>query len=115
MNNLNKEKAKKKIKALREKIRKAEYRYFVLDDPQISDAEFDKLMQDLLKLESQFPELVTADSPTQRVGGEVLDEFEKVEHSTEMLSLDNSFNAEELRGFDQRVKKIQLKEIINIL
>ncbi|ADQ15253.1 NAD-dependent DNA ligase LigA [Halanaerobium hydrogeniformans] len=105
MNNLNKEKAKKKIKALREKIRKAEYRYFVLDDPQISDAEFDKLMQDLLKLESQFPELVTADSPTQRVGGEVLDEFEKVEHSTEMLSLDNSFNAEELRGFDQRVKK----------
>ena len=105
MNNLNKEKAKKKIKALREKIREAEYRYFVLDDPQISDAEFDKLMQDLIKLEKQFPELLTDDSPTQRVGGEVLDEFEKVEHSTEMLSLDNSFNAEELRDFDQRIKK----------
>ncbi|MCC3144996.1 NAD-dependent DNA ligase LigA [Halanaerobium sp. Z-7514] len=105
MNNLNKEKAKKKIAALREKIREAEYRYFVLDDPQISDAEFDKLMQDLIKLENQFPELITADSPTQRVGGEVLDEFEKVEHSTEMLSLDNSFNAEELRDFEQRIAK----------
>ena len=105
MSNLKKEKAEKKINALREKIREHEYKYFVLDDPSISDAEFDKLMQRLIQLEAEFPELVTKDSPTQRVGGEVLDEFEKVEHSATMLSLDNAFGAAELRDFDQRIKK----------
>ncbi|MFW6274160.1 MAG: NAD-dependent DNA ligase LigA, partial [Halanaerobium sp.] len=105
MSNLTKEKAEKKIKALREKIREHEYKYFVLDDPSISDAEFDQLMQKLIKLEEEFPELITEDSPTQRVGGEVLDEFEKVEHSSTMLSLDNAFSAEELRDFDKRVQK----------
>src|SRR6056297_3391138 len=105
MSNLKKEKAEKKINALREKIREHEYKYFVLDDPSISDAEFDKLMQKLIQLEAEFPELVTKDSPTQRVGGEVLDEFEKVEHSATMLSLDNAFSAEELRDFDKRVQK----------
>jgi DNA ligase (NAD+) len=105
MANLTKEKAEKKIRALREKIREHEYKYFVLDDPSISDAEFDQLMQKLIKLEAEFPELITEDSPTQRVGGEVLDEFEKVEHSATMLSLDNAFGAAELRDFDQRIKK----------
>ncbi len=105
MTKLSKEKAEKKIKALREKIREHEYKYFVLDDPSISDAEFDKLMQKLIKLEEEFPELITEDSPTQRVGGEVLDEFEKVEHSATMLSLDNAFGADDLRDFDQRIKK----------
>ena len=105
MSNLTKEKAEKKIKALREKIREHEYKYFVLDDPSISDAEFDQLMQKLIKLEAEFPELITEDSPTQRVGGEVLDEFKKVEHSSTMLSLDNAFAAEDLRDFDQRVQK----------
>ncbi len=105
MANLTKEKAEKKIRALREKIREHEYKYFVLDDPSISDAEFDQLMQKLIKLEAEFPELITEDSPTQRVGGEVLDEFEKVEHSATMLSLDNAFGAADLRDFDQRIKK----------
>jgi len=105
MANLTKEKAEKKIRSLREKIREHEYKYFVLDDPSISDAEFDQLMQKLIKLEADFPELITEDSPTQRVGGEVLDEFEKVEHSAAMLSLDNAFGAAELRDFDQRIKK----------
>ncbi|PUU86464.1 MAG: DNA ligase (NAD+) [Halanaerobium sp.] len=105
MAKLTKEKAEKKIKALREKIREHEYKYFVLDDPSISDAEFDQLMQKLIKLENEFPELVTEDSPTQRVGGEVLDEFKKVEHSSTMLSLDNAFGAGELRDFDKRIQK----------
>ena len=105
MANLTKEKAEKKIRALREKIREHEYKYFVLDDPSISDAEFDQLMQKLIKLEAEFPELITEDSPTQRVGGEVLDEFEKVEHSATMLSLDNAFGADDLRDFDQRIRK----------
>lgn len=105
MAKLTKEKAAEKIRALREKIRDHEYKYFVLDDPAISDAEFDQLMQKLIKLEAEFPELITEDSPTQRVGGEVLDEFEKVEHSFSMLSLDNAFDAGDLRDFDQRVKK----------
>lgn len=105
MINLNKEKASKKITVLKEKIRKHEYKYFVLDDPSISDAEFDQLMQELIKLESEFPDLITEDSPTQRVGGAVLDEFKKVKHSTKMLSLDNAFNKEDLIEFDQRVQK----------
>lgn len=105
MTKLTKEKAEKKIKALREKIREHEYKYFVLDDPSISDAEFDQLMQKLIKLEAEFPELITEDSPTQRVGGEVLDEFKKVEHSSTMLSLDNAFSEEDLKDFDTRIQK----------
>lgn len=105
MSDLNKKEAEKRIKELREEIREHEYHYFVLDAPKISDAEFDKLMRELIDLEEEFPELVTEDSPTQRVGGEVLDEFEKVEHSTELLSLDNTFNAQELREFDSRIQK----------
>jgi len=105
MSEYNKEEAEKRIEELRASIREHEYNYFVLDNPKISDAEFDELMSELIDLESEYPELVAEDSPTQRVGGEVLDEFEKVEHSTELLSLDNAFNAGELRDFDQRIKK----------
>ncbi|MFW6295016.1 MAG: NAD-dependent DNA ligase LigA [Halanaerobium sp.] len=105
MDNLNKEEAEKKIEELRDEIREHEYRYFVLDDPKISDAEFDKLMRELLDFENKFPEFITEDSPTQRIGGEVLDEFEKVEHSTDLLSLDNTFNNKELREFDSRIQK----------
>jgi DNA ligase (NAD+) len=105
MAKLTREKAEKKIKALRQKIREHEYKYFVLDDPSISDAEFDQMMQKLIKLEADFPELITEDSPTQRVGGEVLDEFKKVEHSATMLSLDNAFDKRDLRDFDNRVQK----------
>lgn len=105
MAKLTREKAEKKIKALKEKIREHEYKYFVMDDPSISDAEFDQMMQKLIKLEADFPELIAEDSPTQRVGGEVLDEFKKVEHSSTMLSLDNAFNKEDLKDFDNRLQK----------
>ncbi len=105
--------AEKKIKDLREKIRYHEHRYYVMDDPEISDAEFDQLMNELLELEEEFPQLVRPDSPTQRVGGEPLDSFEKVEHSSEMLSLGNAFDEGELRNFTDRIYRrlSSLKEI----
>ena len=98
--------AEKKIEALREKIRHHEHLYYVLDDPAISDAEFDKLMQQLKDLESEHPSLVTPDSPTQRVGGKPREGFVKVRHSTQMLSLDNTYNEEELRGWERRVHEL---------
>ncbi len=96
----------KKIEALREKIRHHEYRYYVLDDPEISDADFDKLMQQLKGLESDHPELVTSDSPTQRVGGKPREGFVKVQHSSPMLSLDNTYNEDELRDWERRVHEL---------
>src|SRR5215831_10919633 len=94
----------KKIEALREKIRHHEYIYYVLDNPEISDGDFDKLMQQLKGIESEHPELVTPDSPTQRVGGKPREGFVKVQHSSPMLSLDNTYNEEELRDWDRRVR-----------
>jgi DNA ligase (NAD+) len=96
----------KTIKALREKIRHHEYLYYVLDQPQISDAEFDKLMQQLKDLESDHPELITPDSPTQRVGGKPREGFVKVPHSSPMLSLDNTYNEDELRAWERRVHEL---------
>src|ERR1700730_4535022 len=96
----------KKIEALREKIRHHEHLYYVLDNPEISDAEFDKLMQQLKDLESEHPSLITPDSPTQRVGGKPREGFVKVRHSTPMLSLDNTYNEEELRGWERRVHEL---------
>src|SRR5580692_11949551 len=98
--------SEKKIEALREKIRHHEYLYYVLDNPEIGDAEFDKLMQQLKDLESEHPTLVTPDSPTQRVGGKPREGFVKVRHSTPMLSLDNTYNEEELRGWERRVHEL---------
>src|SRR6202049_4022326 len=95
-----------KIESLREKIRHHEYLYYVLDDPGISDAEFDKLMRRLKDLEAEHPELVTADSPTQRVGGKPREGFVKVQHSSPMLSLDNTYNEEELRAWERRVHEL---------
>lgn len=97
--------AEKKITRLREIIEDHNYRYHVLDDPKITDAEYDQLMRELQELESEFPDLVRDDSPTQRVGGEPLPFFEKVEHRTPMLSLGNAFDEQELRDFDRRVKR----------
>lgn len=97
--------AEKKITRLRETIEEHNYRYHALDDPLISDAEYDQLMRELQALEEAFPDLVTDDSPTQRVGAEPLAAFHKVEHRTPMLSLGNAFNEEELRDFDQRIKR----------
>ncbi|MFW6022380.1 MAG: NAD-dependent DNA ligase LigA [Halanaerobiaceae bacterium] len=95
-----------RIEELREKIRYHEYRYFVLDSPEISDAEFDQLVRELQKLEDKYPELITPDSPTQRVGGQPLEGFDKVEHTVPMLSLGNAFNEGELREFANRVYKL---------
>src|ERR1700680_1541716 len=96
----------KKIEALREKIRHHEHLYYVLDNPEISDGEFDKLMRQLKDLEAEHPSLVTPDSPTQRVGGKPREGFVKVRHSTPMLSLDNTYNEEELRAWERRVHEL---------
>jgi DNA ligase (NAD+) len=96
----------KKIEALREKIRHHEYLYYVLDQPEINDAEFDKLMRQLKDAEAEHPELLTADSPTQRVGGKPREGFVKVRHSSPMLSLDNTYSEEELRDWERRVHEL---------
>src|SRR5579872_4812065 len=96
----------KKIEALREKIRRHEYLYYVLDNLEISDAEFDKLMRQLKDLEAEHPTLITPDSPTQRVGGKPREGFVKVPHSSPMLSLDNTYNEEELRDWERRVHEL---------
>ena len=96
----------KKIEKLRDEIRHHEYRYYVLDDPEISDFEFDRLMHRLQELEREHPELTTPDSPTQRVGGQPAEEFPKVRHSTPMISLDNTYSVEELKDFDRRVREL---------
>ena len=94
------------IEELRDSIRHHEYRYYVLDDPEISDAEFDRLMNELKKLEAEHPELLTPDSPTQRVGGKPREGFVKVPHSIPMLSLDNAYSEEELRSWERRVHEL---------
>lgn len=95
--------AEEKILKLREEIEKHNYRYYVLDNPLITDAEYDRLMQELLALEKEFPELVTPDSPTQRVGGQPLEGFKTHVHRTPLLSLSNAFGAEDLWDFHRRV------------
>ncbi|MDR4945264.1 NAD-dependent DNA ligase LigA [Neobacillus cucumis] len=97
--------ASKKIEEIRSLLNQYGYEYYVLDTPTVPDAEYDKLMQELLGLEEQFPELKTVDSPSVRVGGPILDLFEKVEHRTPMLSLGNAFNEGDLRDFDRRVRQ----------
>src|SRR3954463_2041689 len=94
------------IESLREEIRGHEYRYYVLDDPEISDAEFDRLMNALKKLEAEHPDHITPDSPTQRVGGKPREGFVKVAHSIPMLSLDNAYGEDELRSWERRVHEL---------
>ncbi len=98
------------IEKLREELRWHEYRYYVLDDPLISDAEYDQLMEQLKNLEEAHPELLTSDSPTQRVGGQALDKFGSIVHRVPLLSLDNAFSYKDLQDFDQRLKK-ELDEV----
>ncbi|WP_160724254.1 NAD-dependent DNA ligase LigA [Bacillus sp. USDA818B3_A] len=97
--------AERNIEEIRSLLNQYGYEYYVLDNPSVPDAEYDRLMQELLELEDQFPELKTPDSPSVRVGGSVLAVFEKVEHRTPMLSLGNAFNEEDLRDFDRRVRQ----------
>src|SRR3974377_415671 len=94
------------VEKLREQLRHHEHLYYVLDAPEISDAEYDALLRKLRALEEKHPELVTPDSPTQRVGGKPREGFIKVQHSSAMLSLDNALNEGELRDFDRRVREL---------
>jgi DNA ligase (NAD+) len=97
--------AAERARELRELIDRHNYRYYVLDDPEVSDAEYDRLMRELQALEAELPNLVTPDSPTQRVGAAPVSDLEEVVHSTPMLSLDNAFTDEELIAFDRRVRE----------
>jgi DNA ligase (NAD+) len=96
---------KKEVEELREKLRHHEYRYHVLDDPEISDAAYDRLMEKLKELEAAYPEIVTSDSPTSRVGAPPREGFQTVRHTRPMLSLDNAFSFDALRDFDRRVRE----------
>ena len=96
---------KKRIEQLRAEIRQHDYLYYVLSQPEISDRQYDKLFAELKALEQANPRLITADSPTQRVSGEPLEGFGTVRHAVPMLSMDNTYNADELRAFDERVRK----------
>lgn len=95
-----------RLRQLREAIRHHEERYYVHNDPEIADAEFDRLLHELERIEAEHPELVTSDSPTQRVSGRPVEGFAVVEHLVPMLSLDNAYSADELRAFDERVRKV---------
>ena len=95
----------KEIEDLRKALHRHNYRYYVLDDPEISDSEYDRMMQELIGLETDYPDLSSPDSPTLRVGAPPLDKFETVEHSIPMLSLDNAFNDSDVIDFDLRIKR----------
>ncbi|WP_374720688.1 NAD-dependent DNA ligase LigA [Peribacillus tepidiphilus] len=97
--------AQKRIIELQNLLNQYNYEYHILDKPSVPDSEYDQLLRELIQLEEQYPEMKTTDSPTQRVGGAVLEMFEKVEHRTPMLSLSNAFNEEDLRDFDRRVRQ----------
>ncbi len=104
-----------RIARLRELIHYHNYRYYVLNDPEISDAEYDALFRELQRLEAEHPELITPDSPTQRVGGEPLDRFEKVQHPVPMLSLSNAFGPDELRAWRDRIQRLLPPETVQQL
>ncbi|HMF93979.1 MAG TPA: NAD-dependent DNA ligase LigA [Vicinamibacterales bacterium] len=94
-----------RLEQLRDAIRHHEERYYIHDDPEVSDEEFDKLLHELERLEAEYPDLVTPDSPTQRVAGRAVEGFATVEHLAPMLSLDNAYTEQELRAFDERVRR----------
>src|SRR6202051_2731553 len=96
---------KQEIEELRDKIRHHDYRYYVLDDPEVSDAAYDRLMNRLKELEAANPKLITPDSPSARVGGSPRSGFQTVRHARPMLSLDNAFSYDALRDFDRRVRE----------
>lgn len=103
---MNKSKAEKRLRELRRLMAKYAYEYYVLDAPSVSDAVYDGLMQELKKLEEQYPELITSDSPTQRVGGNPLEGFKKVQHTTRMLSLNDMFNRDDVEAWVKRIDKL---------
>src|SRR3954464_3897245 len=94
-----------RIKKLRDEINHHNYLYYSESRPQISDREFDRLLAELIELEKQHPELIMSDSPSQCVGGDVQDELRPVRHAVPMMSIDNTYSEEEVRAFDERVRK----------
>src|SRR2546422_6886199 len=98
--------AKRRVEELRDLLNYHDYRYYVLSDPEASDAEYDELMGELRRLEDEFPELITPDSPTQRVGGKPTELFAPARHRLPMLSLDNAFSWEELNAWGKRVERV---------
>ena len=100
------DKIKEELENLKHEIRENAYRYYVEDNPTISDAEYDKMFKRLLEIEEKYPELKTSDSPSNRVGGEVISEFNKIHHKIPMLSLSNMFSENDIRQFDRRIKDI---------
>ena len=100
------EETQERVESLRSEIRRHDHQYYVLDRPLISDADYDRLIGELVRLEGQYPQLVTPDSPSQRVGGEPLPAFQTVRHPVSLLSLDNAFEPAELRDFDRRVQQL---------
>ena len=103
---MNQEKSKEKMDDLIHKLHHHNYRYYVLDNPEITDYEYDLLMEELISLENRFPELIRADTPTRRIGGQALSSFKQVQHTIPMQSLDNSFNEQDLMDFDRRIRKV---------
>lgn len=106
-----KSKAKDRAKKLREIINKYRYRYHVLDDPAVSDEVYDSLTRELKEIEAKFPDLITPDSPTQRVAGRALAKFEKINHQVPQWSFNDAFQAEEIREFDERLKRLLKREL----
>jgi len=98
-----------KINQLKDELNHHNYQYYVLDDPEISDSGYDKLLRELQEIEAQHPELITSDSPTQRVGAIPLTEFNSVKHEMPMLSLANAFSDNEFNDFNQRIIDILIK------
>ena len=97
---------KDRAKEITKLLEQYNYEYYVLDNPSVPDSEYDKLMNELIAIEKEHPELITPLSPTQRVGGKVLSSFAKIKHKRMMLSLANAFNEKDLRDFDQRIRDI---------
>ncbi|MBN6889976.1 DNA ligase (NAD+) [Cytobacillus horneckiae] len=102
---MDRKKVEQRVKDLQNLLNQYNYEYHVLDQPSVPDAEYDKLLHELIDLEEKHPQLKTEDSPTLRVGGEILEMFEKIEHRSQMLSLGNAFNEQDLRDFDRRVRQ----------
>src|SRR6478672_6739379 len=101
---MNKIQAEKRLQELRQLMAKYSYEYYVLDEPSVSDAIYDGLMRELKGLEAEYPELITPDSPTQRVGGVPLSDFKKVTHSARMISLNDVFSREEIEAWVERTE-----------
>lgn len=108
---MDRNKAEEKVKALRKILNQYSHEYYVLDNPSVPDVEYDKKLRELEELESAYPDLITSDSPTQRIGGEPLDAFQKVEHDIPMMSLGNAFSTEEIHDFLRRIHRVIDEEV----